>query len=88
MPGAHRDRKKPHGPSLPHHRTNGSPRIRRFDELNAYRAARLGTPRFLKKANGNAMVSAAVFDSRHGPCADLLMFHASRTVTPRLRSSL
>ena len=81
-----RDRKKPHGPSLPHHRTYGS-RIRRSDELNAYRAAGLGTPRFLKKAHGNAMVSADVFDSRHGPCADLLVFHASRTDIPRLRSS-
>jgi len=46
-PLENRDRKKPHGPSLPHHRTNGS-RIRRFDELNSYRAARLGTPRVSK----------------------------------------
>jgi hypothetical protein len=83
---ANRDRKKPHGPSLPHHRTNGS-RIRRFDELNSYRAARLGTPRVSKKRKGNAKARAGVFDKRHGPCADLLVYHASRTVTPRLRSS-
>jgi hypothetical protein len=31
--GPIRDRKKPHGPSLPHHRTNGS-RIRRFGRLS------------------------------------------------------
>ena len=80
-----RDRKKPHGPSLPHHRTHGS-RIRRFDELNAYRAARLGTPRFLKKANGNAMVSAGVFDSRHGPCADLLVHPKRRWRSSRSRA--
>lgn len=42
-----RDRKKPHSPSLPHHRTNGS-RIRRFDELNSYHGARLGSPKLLK----------------------------------------
>jgi hypothetical protein len=81
-----RDRKKPRGPSLPHHRTNGS-RIRRFDELNSYRGARLGSPKFVKKRNGSANANAGVFDSRHGPCADLLVFHASRTDTPRLRSS-
>ena len=80
-----RDRKKPHGPSLPHHRTYGS-RIRRFDELNSYRGARLGSPKVSKKRNGSANANAGVFDSRHGPCADLLVFHASRTDTPRLRS--
>lgn len=38
-----RDRKKAHGSSLPRHRTYVS-RIRRFDELNSYRDARLGSP--------------------------------------------
>ena len=61
-----RDRKKPRGPSLPHHRTYGS-RIRRFDELNSYRGARFGSPKFSKKRNGNAIVNAGVFDNRHGP---------------------
>ena len=81
-----RDRKKPRGPSLPHHRTYGS-RIRRFDELNSYRGARLGSPMVSKKRNGSANANAGVFDNRHGSCADLLVFHASRTDTPRLRSS-
>jgi hypothetical protein len=81
-----RDRRKPHGLPLPHHRTYGS-RIRRFDELNSYRGARLGSPKVSKKRNGSANANAGVFDSRHGPCADLLVFHASRTDTPRLRSS-
>ena len=84
---ANRDRKKPHGPSLPHHRTYGS-RIRRFDELNSYRdGARFGSPKLMKKLNGSAIANAGVFDSRHVPWADLLVFHASRTDTPRLRSS-
>jgi hypothetical protein len=61
-----RDRRKPHGLPLPHHRTYGS-RIRRFDELNSYRGARLGSPRFSKKRNGSAMDRAGVLDSRHGP---------------------
>jgi len=81
-----RDREKPRGSPLPHHRTYGS-RIRRFDELNSYRGARLGSPMLLKKRNGSAIANAGVFDSRHGPWADLLVFHASRTDTPRLRSS-
>jgi transglutaminase-like putative cysteine protease len=81
-----RDRRKPRGLPLPHHRTYGS-RIRRFDELNSYRGARLGSPKVSKKRNGSANANAGVFDSRHGPCADLLVFHASRTDTPRLRSS-
>jgi hypothetical protein len=80
-----RDRRKPHGLPLPHHRTYGS-RIRRFDELNSYRGARLGSPRFSKKRNGSAMDRAGVLDSRHGPWADLLVFHASRTEMPRWRS--
>jgi len=54
---SNRDRKKPRGPSLRHHRTYGS-RIRRFDELNSYRGARLGSPKVVKKANGNAMANA------------------------------
>ena len=66
---SNRDRQKPHDPSLPHHRTNGS-WIRRFDELNAYRAARRGTPRVSKKRKGNAKARAGIFDQRHGPCAD------------------
>ena len=61
-----RDRKKPRGPSLPPHRTYGS-RIRRFDELNSYRGARLGSPKFVKKRKGSAIANAGVFDSRHGP---------------------
>ncbi len=28
-----------------------------------------------KKRNGSAMANAGVFDSRHGPCADFLVFH-------------
>ena len=61
------DRKKPHGPYLPHHRTYGS-RIRRFDELNSYRgAARFGSAKLMKKRNGSAIANAVVFDSRHGP---------------------
>src|SRR3972149_5401252 len=83
---ANRDRKKPHGPSLPHHRAYGS-RTRRFDELNYYLAAMFGSPRLLKYRAGNASASAGVLDKRHGPCADLLVFHASRTLTPRRRSS-
>ena len=81
-----RDRKKPHGPSLPHHRAYGS-RTRRFDEFNYYLAAMFGSPRLLKYRAGNASASAGVLDKRHGPCADLLVFHASRTLTPRRRSS-
>ena len=81
-----RDRKKPHGPSLPHHRAYGS-RTRRFDELNYYLAAMFGSPKLLKYRAGNASASAGVLDKRHGPCADLLVFHASRTLTPRRRSS-
>jgi len=81
-----RDRGKPHGFPLPHHRTYGS-RIRRFDELNSYRGARLGSPNVSNKRNGSALANAGVFDNRHGPWADLLVFHASRTDTPRLRSS-
>jgi hypothetical protein len=42
-----RDRRKPLGLPLPHHRTYGS-RIRRFDELNSYRGARFGSPKFVK----------------------------------------
>ena len=42
----------------------------------------------LKKRKGSAIANAPVFDSRHGPwVADLLVFHASRTDTPRWRSS-
>ena len=63
---ANRDRKKPCGPSLPHHRTNGS-RIRRFDELNSYRGARAGSPMLVKKRNGSASASSGVLDNRHGP---------------------
>ena len=44
---ANRDREKPHGSPLPHHRTYGS-RIRRFDEVNSYRGARLGSPKSLE----------------------------------------
>ncbi len=80
-----RDREKPHGSPLPHHRTYGS-RIRRFDELNSYRGTRLGSPMLLKKRNGGAIASAGVLDNRHGPWADLLVFHASRTDTPRLHN--
>ncbi len=83
---ANRDRRKPRGLPLPHHRTNGS-RIRRFDEANSYRGARLGSPICSKKRKGSAIDRAGVCDTRHGPCADLLTFHASRTDTPRLRSS-
>ena len=42
-----RDREKPHGSPLPHHRAYGS-RTRRFDGFNSYRGARLGNPRLLK----------------------------------------
>ncbi len=58
-----RDRKKPHGPAL-----NGL-RIRRFDELNSYRGARLGSPKLLTYRNGNAkanpqwMLCAAFWES-------------------------
>ena len=38
---------------------------------------------FLKKGNGNAIANAGDFDRRHGPWADLLVFHASRSDTPR-----
>ena len=44
---ANRDREKPYGSPLPHHRAYGS-RTRRFDGFNSYRGARLGNPRLLK----------------------------------------
>lgn len=53
----------------------------------SYRVTNAGRPLVLKYFADNASVSAGVFDSRHGPCADLLVIHASRTETPRLRSS-
>jgi len=81
-----RDREKPRGSPLPHHRAYG-PRTRRFDELNCYLAAKLGSPKLLKYRAVSASASAGVFDRRHGPCADLLVCHASRTLTPRRRSS-
>ena len=65
-PDWNRDRRKPLGFPLPHHRTYGS-RIRRFDELNSYRGARFGSPKLVKKRNGSASASAGVFDNRHGP---------------------
>jgi hypothetical protein len=80
-----RDGKKPRGSFLPRHRTYRL-RIRRFDELNAYRGARLGSPKAWKKRNGNAIVNAVVFGSRQGPCADLHAFQALRTDIARLRS--
>jgi hypothetical protein len=46
-----------------------------------------GSPIPLNMFAGNARVRAGVLDNRHGPCADLLVFQASRTVTPRLRNS-
>ena len=36
----------------------------------------------LKYRTGRASASAGVFDSRQGPSADLLVCHASRTLTP------
>src|ERR1035437_8170602 len=76
-----RDRKKPLDPSLPHHRAYGS-RTRRFNEYS-YRPTKVGSPKLLKYRTGSASASAGVIESRHGPCADLLVFHASRTETPR-----
>ena len=59
-------------PALPHHRTYGS-RIRRFDELNSYRGARFGSPKFVKKRNGNAIVNAGVLNSPLAPDASRLI---------------
>jgi hypothetical protein len=84
--GANRDRGRPRGLPLPHHRAYGS-RTRRFDGVHSYLAAKAGSPRVAKYRAGNASVSAGVWHRRHGPCADLLVFHASRTLTPRRRNS-
>ncbi len=55
-------------------RTNGS-RIRRFDEANSYRGARLGSPLCSKTRNGSAIDRAGVVcDTRHELCADLRVF--------------
>ena len=56
-------------------------------KLNSYRATKLGSPKLLKYRAVSASASAGVFDRRHGPCADLLVCHASRTLTPRRRNS-
>ena len=53
----------------------------------SYLSANAGSPNSAKYRTGNACASAGVFDKRHGPCADLAMCHASRTLTPRRRSS-
>ena len=81
-----RDREKPHGSPLPHHRAYGS-RTRRFDEVDSTLATNVGKLKLAKYRAGNANVSAGVRDNRQGPCADLLVFHASRTLTPRRRNS-
>ena len=47
--------------------------------------ARHGSPKRWKYDAGIASDSAGVIEIRHGPCALLLTFQASRTVTPRLR---
>jgi hypothetical protein len=39
------------------------------------------------KRVGRAMLSAGLMLMRHGPCADLLVFHARSRLTPRFRSS-
>ncbi len=70
---------------LPHHRAYGAVH---GGSMNKFRhPARDGSPKLLKTLAGRASDSAGVFDRRHGPCALLLVFHASRTDTPRLRSS-
>jgi len=70
-----------HGGSMPKAlRVAGSEHI-------SYRSTIDGNPSALKYLAGSANVNAGVFDKRHGPCADLPVFQASRTVTPRLRNS-
>ena len=39
-----------------------------------------GSPKVRKVRRGNASVNARVLLIRHGPCADLLVFHALQTV--------
>ena len=80
-----RDRRKPHGLPLPHHRAYGTVHGGSMD--TSCHPTRDGKPKLLKTLAGKASDSAGVFDRRHGPCALLLVFYASRTDTPRLRSS-
>ena len=81
-----RDRKEPHGPSLPHHRTYGS-RTRRFDELNSYRGARLGSPSCVKSALAAPapVPGSSTVAMDHAPTCWCSMLRAP--ITPRLRSS-
>ncbi len=71
-----RRRKKPRGLSLPNCPRCGSS-IRGFNGGKPSRGAGLGSPKVLKRPYANANATASVFDSRHGPIAESLMFHAS-----------